>query len=118
MVPSTSTATDLSTRRAFANPPPAAVPATPAAPALDVAAQQVTNSNVCLALHVTNPHFSSFSLLLIQCYNNCSNGCYNIIIKTMDNLRNDMASQAMALRFSELSGMNIEWSGKCLVENR
>lgn len=118
MVPSTSTATDLSTRRAFANPPPAAVPATPAAPALDVAAQQVTNSNVCLALHVTNPHFSSFSLRLIQCYNNCSNGCYNIIIKTMDNLRNDMASQAMALRFSELSGMNIEWSGKCLVENR
>ena len=29
-----------------------------------------------------------------------------------------MASQAMALRFSEQSGMNLEWSGKCLVENR
>jgi len=58
-----STATDLSTRRAFANPPPA-TPASPPAPALDVAAQQ-----------------------------------------------------AMALRFSEQSGMNIEWSGKCLVEN-
>ena len=38
---STSTATDLSTRRAFANPPPAAVPASPPAPALDAAAQQV-----------------------------------------------------------------------------
>ena len=35
-----STATDLSTRRAFANPPPA-TPASPPAPALDVAAQQV-----------------------------------------------------------------------------
>jgi len=59
-----STATDLSTRRAFVNPPPAAAPVSSPAPALDAAAQQ-----------------------------------------------------AMALRFSELSGMNIEWSGKCLVEN-
>ena len=24
----------------------------------------------------------------------------------------------MAVKFSEQSGMNIEWSGKCLVENR
>jgi len=60
-----STATDLSTRRAFASPPPtAAGPSSAPAPALDAAAQQ-----------------------------------------------------AMAVKFSEQSGMNIEWSGKCLVEN-
>jgi len=60
-----STATDLSTRRAFASPPPTATgPSSTPAPALDAAAQQ-----------------------------------------------------AMAVKFSEQSGMNIEWSGKCLVEN-
>ena len=48
MFPSLSTATDLSTRRAFANPPPAAataVPASPPAPALDAAAQQVADTS-------------------------------------------------------------------------
>ena len=45
MFPSPSTATDLSTRRAFANPPPAAaLPASPPAPALDAAAQQVADT--------------------------------------------------------------------------
>ena len=46
MVPSTSTATDLSTRRAFVNPPPAAAPVSSPAPALDAAAQQVANTNI------------------------------------------------------------------------
>ena len=89
MFPSLSTATDLSTRRAFANPPPAAaVPASPPAPALDAAAQQVALAHTIYLQIISE----IISLLYV--------------------------SQAMALRFSEQSGMNLEWSGKCLVENR
>ena len=89
MFPSLSTATDLSTRRAFANPPPAAaVPASPPAPALDAAAQQVALAHT-ISLQIISKIISLLNV-----------------------------SQAMALRFSEQSGMNLEWSGKCLVENR